>query len=147
MTNILQATVTVCRNGYKSRSGASAVEFALLMPVFLLLVLGALAYGIYFGAAHSLQQLAADAARISVAGLDDEEREALVEQFLGAHASGYVFIDPVRLDHDTQSDPEGYFFITLRYDASHLPIWNLYPPIPLPNQTIAFRSTIRNGGL
>jgi Flp pilus assembly protein TadG len=129
--------------------GASAIEFALLMPVFLLLILGALAYGIYFGAAHSLAQLGADAARISIAGLDDAEREGLVERFIGAHAGGYAFIDPARLDHETQSDPDqpGHYAVILRYDASHLPIWNLYPPIPMPNQTIAARSTIRNGGL
>lgn len=134
---------------YGDQRGASAVEFALLMPVFLLLVLGALAYGIYFGAAHSVQQLAADAARVSVAGLDDEERAALVEDFLGRHAQAYVFVDPLRLDHETASDPDapGYFTVTLRYDASHLPIWNLYPPIPMPDRTIAFRSVIRNGGI
>jgi len=44
--------------------GAAALEFAILAPAFLLLGAGMLAYAIYFGAAHSVQQLAADAAAL-----------------------------------------------------------------------------------
>ena len=43
--------------------GTSAIEFALLAPLFILFLLGMVAYGIYFGASHSVQQIAADAAR------------------------------------------------------------------------------------
>jgi Flp pilus assembly protein TadG len=49
-------------------SGTAAVEFAILLPFYLFFLLGMLAYGIYFGAAHSVQQLAADAARTAIAG-------------------------------------------------------------------------------
>lgn len=130
-------------------AGASAVEFALLTPVFLLLVLGALAYGIYFGAAHSVQQLAADAARAAVAGLDSGERAALATRFIDANGGGYVLIDPDRLEiaaAPSPSDPD-QFLVRLAYDAAHLPIWNLYPPIPMPDRTIVFSSTVRNGGV
>lgn len=129
--------------------GASAVEFALVAPVFLLLVLGALAYGIYFGAAHSIQQLAADAARAAVAGLSGTERVTLAEAFIGANGGAYVLIDPSRLTLDagpSGADPD-QFLVRLSYDASALPIWNLYPPIPLPDPVIVFSSTIRNGGV
>ncbi len=133
----------------RNRSGASAVEFALLTPVFLLLVFGSLAYGIYFGAAHSVQQLAADAARAAVAGLSGAERTALAEAFIAANGGGYVLIDPEKLviaAAPSPSDPD-QFSVALRYDASGLPIWNLYPPIPMPAKTIVFASTIRNGGV
>src|SRR5690606_9192807 len=129
--------------------GASAIEFALLAPVFLLLVLGALCYGIYFGAAHSVQQLAADAARAAVAGLDGNERTALATAFIAANGASYVLIDPEKLTlaaAPSQADPD-QFLVRLAYDATALPIWNLYPPVPLPTQTIVFTSTIRNGGL
>jgi len=43
-------------------AGTSAVEFAMLAPIFVLLLPGMVAYGIYFGASHSVQQIAADAA-------------------------------------------------------------------------------------
>ena len=37
--------------------------------------------------------------------------------------------------------------VTVSYDARLLPVWNLYPPLPLPGQTISRTSTIRIGGI
>ncbi len=47
---------------------ASAVEFAMLLPLFLVLVFGIVVFGAYFTMVHGVQQLAAEAARSSVAG-------------------------------------------------------------------------------
>jgi Flp pilus assembly protein TadG len=127
----------------------SAIEFALLTPVFLLLLTGMLAYGIYFGAANSLQQLTADAARVAIAGLNETERNRLVEAYLDNNADQYLLIDSTHLTYtirDDTSDPNQYL-VTLRYDASELPIWNLYVPLPLPSSQIAYSSTIRRGGI
>lgn len=138
----------VCTGWFRDEKGASAVEFALVMPVFLLLVLGALAYGIYFGAAHSIQQLAADAARVSVAGLNSDERCALVRDYIERNASAYVLIDSEQLTFTaapSASDPN-QFLVEVAYDATALPVWNIYPPIPMPGRTIRYVSTIRNGG-
>src|SRR5690606_34172903 len=74
-------------------SGATAVEFAMLFPVYLMLFLGMTGYGIYFGASHSVQQLAADAARAALAGLDTAERRRLADGFIRHNAAGYPFID------------------------------------------------------
>jgi Flp pilus assembly protein TadG len=134
---------------FSDQTGASAVEFALVMPVFLLLVLGAMAYGIYFGAAHSIQQLAADAARIAVAGLDPNERHDLVRGYIEDHAGTYVLIDPARLSFSAAPsaiDPDQYV-VEISYDATALPVWNIYPPVPMPGKTISYRSIIRNGGV
>ncbi|HWU18872.1 MAG TPA: TadE/TadG family type IV pilus assembly protein [Devosia sp.] len=127
----------------------SAIEFALLTPVFLLLLTGMLAYGIYFGAANSLQQLTADAARVAIAGLNEAERNRLVEAYLDNNADQYLLLDSTHLTYtirDDTSDPNQYL-VTLRYDASELPIWNLYVPLPLPSSQIAYSSTIRRGGI
>lgn len=126
--------------------GASAVEFAIIAPVFLLMIVGMLAYGIYFGAANSVQQIAADAARTSIAGLNATERNTLVTAFIQHNAGAYVFIDPKEVDFsigDDASDPNQYR-VTVNYDASGLPIWAL--PVPMPGKTISFTSTIRLGG-
>lgn len=133
----------------RDQRAASAVEFALLMPIYLLLVLGALAYGIYFGAAHSVQQLAADAARAAVAGLNDEERHALVDLFIARNGDSYVLLDSQRLSFVAAPSPvdANQYLVTVSYDASALPIWNIYPPLPMPPPTITYRSTIRNGGV
>lgn len=131
-----------------SEAGAAAVEFAILTPVFLLMLFGMLAYGIYFGAAHSVQQLAADAARTSIAGLTPSERDTLVAGFIARNAGDYVLIDPGRLSvaiGDKPDDPDQYR-VTVSYDASALPIWNLDVPLPVPGRTISFSSVVRRGG-
>jgi len=133
---------------YVDDAGAAALEFAILTPVFLLLTTGMIAYAIYFGAAHSVQQLAADAARTSIAGLTATERNSLVTTFISNNAGGYVLIDPQHLSSTVASsanDPTEYS-VTLTYDASSLPIWNLYVPLPLPSHTITYSSVIRLGG-
>jgi Flp pilus assembly protein TadG len=133
----------------KNDHGAAAIEFAILAPIFLMLAGGIMAYGIYFGAAHSLQQLAADAARTSIAGLSAGERDQLVEAYLDRNAPGYVLIDRDALSYSIggkAADPNEYS-VTLSYDASRLPIWNLYPPLPLPSRTIRYSSSIRLGGI
>ncbi len=127
-------------------SGASAVEFAIIAPVFILMIVGMLAYGIYFGAANSVQQIAADAARTSIAGLSAAERNTLVTSFIKHTAGAYVFIDPKQVAFkigDDATDPNQYR-VTVTYDASGLPIWAL--PVPMPGKTISFTSTIRLGG-
>lgn len=127
----------------------SAIEFAILAPVFLLMLTGMMAYGIYFGAANSIQQLTADAARTAIAGLNETERNGLVQRFLDANADDYLLIERSRMSFtigDKPGDPDQYR-VTVIYDASELPIWNLYIPLPLPSPVIAYTSTIRRGGI
>jgi Flp pilus assembly protein TadG len=133
----------------RESSGTTAVEFAMLAPLFILLLLGMVAYGIYFGASHSVQQIAADAARTAISGLDQQERQSLVDGFVHRNAAGYPFIDPQGLTvsaGDSSADAS-QFVVTVRYDARNLPIWNLFADLPLPATVIARRSTIRVGGL
>lgn len=133
----------------RHQGGTAVIEFAILTPVYLLMLAGMLAYGIYFGAAHALQQLAADAARTAIAGLDEAERNALVESYLAHNAGDYMLIDPARLVHDIGDSPldPNQYVVRLTYDAALLPIWNLYPPLPLPGSTIVYGATIRRGGI
>jgi Flp pilus assembly protein TadG len=136
-------------NWCRDDAGTSAVEFAILAPLFMSMITGMLAYGLYFGASHSLQQLAADAARVSVAGINTTERNALVEAYLTSNADYYMLIDAEKLEREIGPLPSdsNYYQVTLSYDASNLPIWNLYLPLPLPGREISFTSTIRRGGV
>lgn len=130
-------------------SGTAAVEFAMLCPLYLFLFMGMTAYGIYFGASHSVQQLSADAARAAVAGVDAGERSTLASGFIERNARGYLFIDPEKLVVEVGDSPldAGQFNVTLSYDASDLPIWGLFDRIAMPHRTILRRSTIRIGGI
>jgi Flp pilus assembly protein TadG len=128
--------------------GTAAIEFAILSPLYLLLILGMTSYGIYFGASHSVQQISADAARAAIAGLDETERKALATEFIQRNARGYLFIAPARIRADVADslDDANQFVVEVTYDASELPIWGLLERLSMPPQTIRRRSTIRIGG-
>lgn len=133
----------------KDQSGTSAVEFAIVAPIFIFLILGMIAYGIYFGAAHSVQQIAADAARTAIAGLDEAERQSLAQHFIEANADGYTFIEADKLAVQVADNPHdaNQFVVEVRYDADNLPIWRLLSDLPLPGKRIERSSKIRIGGI
>ncbi|MFQ0813319.1 pilus assembly protein TadE [Brucella anthropi] len=133
----------------RNKSGTAAVEFAILAPVFLLILMGMIAFGLYLGAANAVQQLAADATRTALAGIDPVERQMLATGYIQKNAAKYSLIDPARMQvtvDNAQSDPN-QFTVTIRYDAENLPIWNLMRGLPLPDTTITRASTIRLGGI
>jgi Flp pilus assembly protein TadG len=134
---------------HRDRSATAAVEFAILSPILILVLLGMVAYGIYFGASHSIQQLAADAARTAIAGLSASERETLVTDYIDRNAGKYPFVDPDKLvvEANDSTDDGSKFVVSLSYDASSLPIWGLFNGLVMPDTTIERASTIRIGGL
>lgn len=131
-----------------NRSGSAAVEFAIVAPVFILVLLTMIAYGIYLAAAHAVQQVAADAARTAIAGMSTSERQALANEFIDKSALNYIFLDKRNVNVVVDSDPFNItqFTVTVEYDATQLPIWSLYS-FALPDQTIRRFSTIRIGGI
>jgi hypothetical protein len=72
---------------------ASAVEFAMLLPLFLVLVFGIVVFGAYLTMVHGVQQLAAEAARSSVAGLSEVEWVSHVT----TNAGSYPLLQPGHL--------------------------------------------------
>ncbi len=129
-------------------SGVSAIEFAIVFPIFLIAVLGLLVYAIYFGAVHSVQQLAAEAARASVAGLSVDEREDLARQHVARAAQSYPLIQPRNLSVEAGMVPDdpNLFQLALTYDASELVIFALRGLVPMPPTTIRRQAVVRRGG-
>lgn len=129
------------------RRGASAIEFAIVAPVFILVLITLIAFAIYLATAHAVQQIAADSARIAVAGLSEVERTELARTYIRSASLDYPFIDPDELDVTVRDAAEpGQFTVHLTYDAGDLPIWNLFT-YALPDRQIERFSTIRIGGL
>jgi Flp pilus assembly protein TadG len=62
------------------RSGASVVEFALISPLFLLMLAGIVDYGSYFSTAHGVQQMVNDAARTAIAGSTAADKYAFLSK-------------------------------------------------------------------
>jgi Flp pilus assembly protein TadG len=131
----------------RCRAGTSAIEFAIVAPLFILILLSLCAFGIYLGTAHAVQQIAADTARVAVAGLNASERSALAEAHITEIVFDYPFIEPENLMIEVGDDvAPGQFTVRLAYDAGHLPIWNLMT-FAMPDQEIERYATIRIGGL
>ncbi len=136
------------RRFIKNNSGAAAVEFAIVSPLFFLALLTMIAYGIYLAAAHSVQQLAADAARTAVAGLSDTERKSLANDFINRSMVDSTLLDKSKLTLTAQADPgnPNQFTVAITYDASGLPIFNLFT-YAMPSSQIRRFATVRVGGI
>ncbi|TMJ40082.1 MAG: pilus assembly protein [Alphaproteobacteria bacterium] len=129
-------------------SGVAAIEFAVLAPVFVLILIGIAAYGIYFSAISSLQELTADAARASVAGVSATERETIVTTYVAQSSPQYQLLQGHPITVTTApfpGDPTRYS-VTLRTDISDLPLQMSSGIIPMPSAVIQRTAVVRIGG-
>jgi Flp pilus assembly protein TadG len=126
----------------------SAVEFAFIAPVFLTLIVGLIAFGSYLGIVHGVQQLTAEAARASIAGLNDDERFTLARDNIAANVNSYPMLSDTRLTVESaRTDPlTGTFKVTVQYDASDMFIFSLPHIVPMPNAVIVRSAAIQRGG-
>ena len=129
------------------RRGASAVEFAMLLPVFLSIIFGIVVFGSYFAVVHGVQQLAAEAARSSVAGLTETERGSIASTYVASNAATYPLINASKLSVNaaTSSSNANVFVVTVNYDASSMFIYSL-PFVPMPPSQVARSAAIPYGG-
>lgn len=129
------------------RRGSSAVEFAMLLPVFLTIVFGIVVFGSYLAVIHGVQQLAAEAARSSVAGMTETERSSLASTYVTNNAATYPLILPAKLTTvaATSGSNANVFVVTVNYDASTMFIYSL-PFVPKPATLITRSASIPYGG-
>lgn len=129
------------------RRGASAVEFAMVLPLFLTLVFGIVVFGSYLAVVHGVQQLAAEAARSSIAGMSDSERGSIASSYVSANAGTYPLIDASHLTVNaaTSAANANVYVVTVNYDASGMFIYGL-PFVPMPPSAIVRSAAIPYGG-
>lgn len=133
---------------WKCQSASSAVEFALVIPLFLLLLFGMLVYGGHLAVVHGLQQLAAEAARQSIGGLSETERTTLAKAYVAENANAYPLIVPasLKVNASTSASDANVFVVTVNYDASSLFIYALPQIVPTPSSQITRSAAIARGG-
>lgn len=129
----------------RCRRGTAIVEFAILLPVLACLLIGLLAYGRYFLLAHSAQQVANDAARATVAGLNDDERRDLAVASVANDVATLGEVSPNRVSTGF-SDTAGTVSVTVTVDATGLLLFRT-PIVPLPSPVIVRRAVTHIGGL
>jgi Flp pilus assembly protein TadG len=130
------------------RKATAAVEFAIIFPVFLMVLFGIISFGAYLAVVHSIQQIAAEATRAAVAGLNDSERIALATDNIASNVAAYPLISGKRLTvTKAVTDPATHnFSVTLSYDASDMFVFNLPRFVPAPPPTIVRSASIQKGG-
>jgi Flp pilus assembly protein TadG len=130
------------------RKATAAVEFAIIFPIFLMLLFGIISFGAYLAVVHGIQQLAAEATRAAVAGLSDSERVTLATGNIAANAPSYPLIEMDRLTlTQASTNPTTHnFSVTLSYDASDMFVFSLPRFVPMPPATIVRSASIQRGG-
>lgn len=119
------------------RRGTAIIEFAIMLPVLVAMLAGMICYGLYFGAANSVQQLVADAARHSIAGETLAERQTMVSSYVSTYGPSYFLVRPERLSEiSTTAQPGGRMRVRISYNATWLPIFGFSKLVPLPPSTI-----------
>ena len=132
----------------EDRTAASAVEFALVMPIFLIVLFGIIVYGSYLAMVHGLQQLTAEAARASIGGLSDSERLSLATSDIDSNVGTYPLLAPDRLTIVSAATDAstGTFTVTVKYDASDMFVFNMPRFVPTPSKVIVRSASIQRGG-
>lgn len=131
-----------------SRRGIAALEFALVAPLFLVLVFGIVVYGIYFATWIVVTEAASEGARASLAGLSPVERQSLatnaVNQIFTAYAPLLATKNMTLSFPPTQN--ANLFSVAIAYDFSGLGFQSLGNVVPLPVTRPEITVTVSNGG-
>jgi len=128
-----------------AESGSVAVEFAILGPVFMVMVMGIMVWGQYFWMAHAVQQLANDSARAALAGMDGAERESLARATLTTEVGDYANLkaSAATMAVDDRGDR---MVVSVRYDTTDAGFRALTGLVPAPPPTLLRQATVRLGG-
>ncbi|GAW41747.1 TadE-like protein [Brevundimonas sp. SH203] len=126
-----------------AREGAAAVEFALVGPILIALLMGIVVYGGWFLTAQTVQAVASEGARAAIGGLDAGEREALVRGEI-SHTVRGVALDPQRTTVAI-AEEAGRLRVVVAYDASDSPLMLMGGMLPRPPAVIRRTAVIQVG--
>lgn len=129
-----------------SDAGNAAIEFAIIGPVLVLVLMGIFTYGGYFLTAHTVQQMANDAARAAIAGLDDAERLALARESALTSLTNQIHMRGEIANLELRREGSN-IAIDVTYDASQDMYWAFESLVPVPTPQISRTATIRLGGV
>lgn len=130
---------------WHSRRGSAAVEFALIGPLFIVLLIGAVVYGGWMWMAQGVQSLAAEGARAAIAGIDVDERISLAQSSVADSVDGSTILQPEAIQVAVASDA-GAIRVTVTYDATDHPLMALSNLVPSPPRVIRREAVVRTGG-
>jgi Flp pilus assembly protein TadG len=128
----------------QKRRGVAAIEFAMVAPLFIFLMLAITVYGGWFWMAHTVQSLAAESARSAIGGLDAAERENLARTLVTKQAPS-LGLDPQKTETRFTTTTDS-FQVEVIYDARNHPLMALAIMMPKPPALIARTAVVRLEG-
>lgn len=134
---------------HNGRAGTAAVEFALVAPLFMMLTIGILTFGLYFGSLIAVTNAAAEGARASVAGLNDTERGSLASQAATTSFASYApFLIQSYMAVTAQADPQDAerFQVSVTYDFASFDILKISSLVPVPVQKPSITVSVADAG-
>jgi Flp pilus assembly protein TadG len=132
----------------RHRSGVAALEFAMIAPVFLLMLLAMIAMGFFIMLQHEVQELASSAARSSVAGLNQAERNTLAQAFVTNYLaqSALLVAADVNVQTATTGTPPVDYQVSVSYSLANTPLPFLSSVIGMNFNTINSTAIVEFGG-
>lgn len=97
--------------------GAVLIEAAILLPILLMVLVGMVNYGLWFMAAHTIQEAANEGARAALAGLDATERQTLASGAIGQSIGASTVVIP-SLVTTTTATSNGFYTVTVSYNVA-----------------------------
>jgi Flp pilus assembly protein TadG len=103
----------------KSESGTSAVEFALVLPVFLTILYGIVQFGLVFMAQNNMTNAAREAARaMAVTGTSANQAETMAQNLLSQGLNYQYVVNAVPPDPTDPNDND--VTVTVTMDTSQI---------------------------
>lgn len=127
------------------RAGSAALEFAIVGPLLILILMGMVVYGGWFWLAQSVQSVASETARAAVGGLDDAERQSMAEDFFQDVIATTTGLDPTKATVAVVTDADA-IRVRVTYDASDHAVMAMADLIPSPSTLIERQAVVRVGG-
>jgi Flp pilus assembly protein TadG len=127
--------------------GASAIEFALVIPIFLSLTFGIVVYAGYFASLSIVQQIAYEAARASVTGLTDAERQSLATQRATQLVASYGgVLNTASVTIAAAPTSAGSFAVTVSQQFNAFGLGNISALLPMPPTQQSATVEVARGG-
>jgi Flp pilus assembly protein TadG len=130
-----------------AEEGAVAVEFALVLTVLMMLLLGILSFGLQFGTRILAVQAASEGARAAVAGLSDAERQSLAAAAITATLDSYGGIATARtVSVAVAGSPTSSVRVSVTLDLSRFQLSRFARLVPVMTSQPTAVVTARVGG-
>jgi Flp pilus assembly protein TadG len=128
-----------------ANDGSAAIEFAIIAPVFLMIVVGVIVYGLYFTVWIAVTQIASEAARAGLAGLTTAEQTSIATTRFNTGLASYApMLSSSKASLTFPAATAGTFAVAVSYDFSSFGFSSI-ALLPLPATKPSITITVSTG--